>query len=353
MNPTRRTMRLPTPDQVFLNRTRATTEQVLTSLLGPVDGVALLDYPAYQNVGDHLIWLGELSYLRRLGIRVRAAFDERSCSARALASLPRSVPLLITGGGNLGDLWPERQAFRERIVAEHPDRRIIQLPQSIWFRDPGNAARANAVFREHPDFTLLVRDVDSCERARRQLPDVRTEWCPDMALGWTAPVAPRPADGPVLVLSRLDLEGRGTDSLATRIPLVEEAFGERVVVRDWGLTGWRRLGWDAARVPAWLSGKSPALAGGGFARAGVSTGFAAGTALSVGAAVKLFGAVSMVITDRLHAHVLAGLMGIPHVVLDNSYGKVGAVYRATTSGFTTARYAGDLAEALDLAGSRS
>ena len=28
------------------------------------------------------------------------------------------------------------------------------------------------------------------------------------------------------------------------------------------------------------------------------------------------------LTDRLHVHVLCTLMGIPHIVLDNSYGKI-------------------------------
>jgi pyruvyl transferase EpsO len=30
----------------------------------------------------------------------------------------------------------------------------------------------------------------------------------------------------------------------------------------------------------------------------------------------------VVITDRLHGHVLSMILGIPHVVIDNSYGKV-------------------------------
>jgi pyruvyl transferase EpsO len=29
-----------------------------------------------------------------------------------------------------------------------------------------------------------------------------------------------------------------------------------------------------------------------------------------------------VVTDRLHAHILCLLLGIPHAVLDNSYGKL-------------------------------
>ena len=47
-------------------------------------------------------------------------------------------------------------------------------------------------------------------------------------------------------------------------------------------------------------------------------------------------------TDRLHGHIIADLLGIPHVVLDNEYGKIAAyldaragpdaiVTRATTS----------------------
>jgi pyruvyl transferase EpsO len=30
----------------------------------------------------------------------------------------------------------------------------------------------------------------------------------------------------------------------------------------------------------------------------------------------------VVVTDRLHGHILSLLLGIPHVVLDNSYGKL-------------------------------
>jgi pyruvyl transferase EpsO len=30
-----------------------------------------------------------------------------------------------------------------------------------------------------------------------------------------------------------------------------------------------------------------------------------------------------VITDRLHGHILCTLLGIPHCVIDNSYGKIG------------------------------
>jgi pyruvyl transferase EpsO len=38
---------------------------------------------------------------------------------------------------------------------------------------------------------------------------------------------------------------------------------------------------------------------------------------------RLLSSGRVVITDRLHAHILCLLLGIPHSVLDNTYGKLG------------------------------
>jgi pyruvyl transferase EpsO len=40
----------------------------------------------------------------------------------------------------------------------------------------------------------------------------------------------------------------------------------------------------------------------------------------------------VVITDRLHAHILSLLLGIPNIILDNSYGKVRDFHETWTSG---------------------
>jgi pyruvyl transferase EpsO len=39
--------------------------------------------------------------------------------------------VFLHGGGNLGDIWPHHQHFREAMLAEFRDRTIVQLPQSI------------------------------------------------------------------------------------------------------------------------------------------------------------------------------------------------------------------------------
>jgi pyruvyl transferase EpsO len=47
--------------------------------------------------------------------------------------------------------------------------------------------------------------------------------------------------------------------------------------------------------------------------------------------VRLLAAGRRVVTDRLHGHILCLLVGIPHCLYDNSYGKNREFYRAWTS----------------------
>jgi pyruvyl transferase EpsO len=53
-----------------------------------------------------------------------------------------------------------------------------------------------------------------------------------------------------------------------------------------------------------------------------------------------------VITDRLHGHILSLLLGLPHVVLDNSYGKNRAFYETWTASSPLAAWADSAAEAI-------
>src|SRR5262249_47886968 len=57
----------------------------------------------------------------------------------------------------------------------------------------------------------------------------------------------------------------------------------------------------------------------------------------------------VVVTDRLHGHVLCLVLGVPHVLLDNSYGKVRGFYETWTAGCPLPRWAAPPAGALDQA----
>ena len=53
--------------------------------------------------------------------------------------------------------------------------------------------------------------------------------------------------------------------------------------------------------------------------------------------LRLLSRGSMVVTDRLHAHVLCCLLGIRHLLFDSLDGKVSALYEAWTKSTKTAR----------------
>jgi pyruvyl transferase EpsO len=55
----------------------------------------------------------------------------------------------------------------------------------------------------------------------------------------------------------------------------------------------------------------------------------------------------MIITDRLHGHILCLLLGIPHIVFDNNYGKLGRFIETWTADCGLVERASNLAKALD------
>ena len=64
--------------------------------------------------------------------------------------------------------------------------------------------------------------------------------------------------------------------------------------------------------------------------------------------IDLLSSGNFIITDRLHVHILSILLGINHVVLDNSYGKVSRFINLWTSGFAKMTQADSLSRALEL-----
>lgn len=277
----------------------------------PADGpFCLVDFPDQRNVGDSAIWLGTTTYLREhRGAKPGYVASLRAFSEAALrASVPEG-PIVIHGGGNFGDLWPRHHGLREHLLERFPDREIVQLPQSIHFDRPEQAARTARAIARHGRFRLFVRDQFSYEFATTNF-DCEIRLCPDMAFFLGALERPGAPEVDVCYLMRTDKE-RVLDAPAGR-----PEFTSRVV--DW-LT--------ESRVSVQmhkLRGVARAVGGGCRDRIGLRrTWYDAVARARVARGCRLLSSGRVVITDRLHAHVLSLLLGIPHAVLDNSYGKLG------------------------------
>jgi exopolysaccharide biosynthesis predicted pyruvyltransferase EpsI len=299
-------------------------EEIMASLIAPASSCALLDYPLHANVGDNAIWLGEQRVLRTLRARVVYTADQSAYDRGRLADrLAGAGTILLHGGGNLGDLWPEHQRFREEVIAAFPDYPIIQLPQSICFRDPAALRRAKEVFDRHPNLTLLVRDQRSFEIARNAF-RARSILCPDMALALGELERSGAPHFDVLALCRSDHESAGK---------APPAGPKRWKFEDWVTAPWEFRGgvWRALRrlnrchqmLGRWCSGLSNHYYE-----------LLARERLEHGRRLLSLGRV--VVTDRLHGHVLSLLMGVPHVIMDDRYGKIRSFYETWTRQSTLA-----------------
>ena len=310
--------------------------------------IALLDFPDHGNVGDSAIWLGERRLLRNLGTSVAYAASIASFVPSALERMVGvNGTILLHGGGNFGDLWPRHQRFREMIADRYPTARIVQLPQSLYFADAGAIDQARATFAEHADFHLLYRDATTDALADR-ISNGRATRCPDTALALELERTREP-DLDVLFLLRKDHEriDRGpvpTDQLANL----------EWLVADWPRDPFRAAP-GASRVVISFTARRERfrrtllrVAGGRSLTSHKATGqwdTLAQRRLDGG--VHLLSRARVVVTDRLHGHILCLVAGIPHVFLDNSYGKVSSFSRTWQTAGSLARQAGHLTEAVD------
>lgn len=328
-------------DVTHLALIREKTEASLRDAIGDPQDVALLDAPALMNVGDSMIWEGQLAYMQRLGYRVRHISNMDSYEARRVRhALPDGGAVLLRGGGNFGDIWVGHQNYREMVARELRDYPIVQLTQSVLFRERGRAAKANDELSDHPNFRLLVRDDDSLMRTEQSLPHLDARRSFDMALGWNPARPNGPRGNRALVIARNDKEARSG--------LIQAAAQWRapfpIDVTDW--TQLKRPGkWDHTRASLRRNAKMvrvrrklgpivPALSS-----RTVEQHIAYLNGWNVHTAIDLFWSARAMVVDRLHAHILASLLGIPHVVLDNDHGKIGAVFNSYTHQFSTAHYA--------------
>jgi pyruvyl transferase EpsO len=296
--------------------------RVLRRVIPSGEPCALLDHPDHPNVGDSAIWLGERRFLRRHGIKVAYTCSVKTFDEDALrAAMPHGT-VLIHGGGNFGTLWPHHQQLREHVLERLRDYRLVQLPQSIHYEDSAAMQRTAQLIQQHPAFTLLVRDQNALRVGREEL-GANTLLCPDSALLLAGAMQRRSPEVDCLVLARTDKERayqgleaacQGIGMSVAALDWLDEPRGwlhrlrDRLLIRSrssWACSPW----FQAAMLVVWDQ----------LAQRRTQRG------------CHLLSRGRIVITDRLHAHILCTLLGIPHIVLDNNCGKLSGFIRCWTA----------------------
>jgi pyruvyl transferase EpsO len=322
---------------------REQLDRSLAELLPPGTKAALINYPNHHNAGDPALYFGGLRALARIGVRLTYRCDHESYDRDSLArELERGTEvILISGGGSLGDQYPPQQT-RERALSDFPEVRTIQLPQSMWFVSPRNLDSFAEIVARHRDLTFLLRDAASLATARSHL-DARVLLAPDLAFGHGPICRPVQPSVDTLWLRRSDREAARAS--------IDAAASQGIEQLDWLEVPWQealgdRVGLDLVRTQTALRRamqSDPAL------WPSLARTFAPLARRRFHFGCRLLARGRVVVTDRLHGVILAVLMGIPTVAVDNANGKVGSFIRTWLDGVVGLRMAADHAEALAMA----
>ncbi|WP_247881487.1 polysaccharide pyruvyl transferase family protein [Skermanella sp. TT6] len=263
--------------------------------------IVFVDYPVHLNIGDLLIHHGTDVACSKAGIRFKfqaSAYTWRTHRRR----LPEDAVIVLHGGGNFGDVWPDFQAFREQVLVDAGRRQVIMMPQSMHFSSPAALEAARKTIGQHRNLTMFLRDNESFEAASRTFDNAECLLAPDMAHAlWASLDQGVPSSGEELVLMRNDHESvanRGGLDWIDLISILErlEARTLRNLQRIGGKAIPSSIGLDAA----WINFRNRLLH----------------------QIVGIVGRYKSITTDRLHAMIIGTLMGKPVFAYDNSYGKL-------------------------------
>ncbi|WP_038467425.1 polysaccharide pyruvyl transferase family protein [Arthrobacter sp. PAMC 25486] len=261
-----------------------------------VSNITVVDFPDHNNVGDNAIYLGELAYWRDRGHEIDAVYSQHGYNPALDTGMST---LAIHGGGNFGGLYPTHSDFRYALSQSARSKRtIIQMPQSVEFVDDTDRMRFCETLGARPATRIGVRDETSLKDLGGQTAEVTL--VPDAfhAAGFIDSEEPTTD---VVYLLREDKEsaldegyGQGVDW--TRLGLLERA-GQRLRRQGIGPLPASRFN----RMPeAWAAQADRRFRGG----------------------VNLLAPGEVVVTDRLHAMLIALQMGRRVIAVDNNVHKL-------------------------------
>ncbi len=343
----------------FIHHHGAQAEHTARAFLDRARPAAHVRFADPFDFGAAGIACAEIELLERAGIEVTARYEAADLDAGTLRrALGDEGTVVFSGGRDFGDLGGHH-ARRLEIIRELGANPVVQLPQSSEFQRGGLLDDTVAALESCADVTLMAREATTCAAWIEHFASarVRVISCPDIAFVSGGRERPLKPSFDIVALLRTDAGSRyhreggptfgevarqrlgigregnirisgnapGGDVITAEVDVLCDEPGS-LLLTDWPLT---RI---VEGEPAWN-----ALA------------FAARVRLGRDIADRILSRARVVITDRLHAHVFALQLGIPHVLVDDRYGTLSSYYRTWTRHCDGVRFADTLDDALDKA----
>jgi pyruvyl transferase EpsO len=270
----------------------------------------LFDLPYHRNIGDNLIWEGEMRFLKEVGnYRLLYLCNHTTYYYH---KIDKHVIILLHGGGNFGDVWHEVHKFKEKIITLYPDNKIIIFPQTVWYTDKDKLLHDINIYSAHKKLILCARDRKSYDFLKEHFTKNTVLLAPDMAFcippehlrGYLSKQADKN-----LFLKRGDKElntSRSNHIDKEHFDISDWPVMEKKTVYVYVL--WCFL-WLSRRIHVLFPQITDLYASFLFRPNMIRTG------------VKFISKYHKIYTTRLHGAILCCLLGKPFVLFNNSYGK--------------------------------
>jgi exopolysaccharide biosynthesis predicted pyruvyltransferase EpsI len=263
-----------------------------------VTTLVFTDFPDYANVGDSAIAMGQARYWRDSGMQVKATYTAFTLRNSVYKS---TIPVLINGGGNLGGLYPRLSEHRYRLAERlNPNTMLIQAPQSVHFPHAADRDEFLKRMSRRVNLRIAVRD----HLSQSLLVDHAREviLSPDAVHLLGHIQAPRP-ERAYTVLARTDAES----AQSTR----HDEWADWIREDSWWIRNTRRVRQRTSHLPC-----------GTLAAHRSNEWWMAHAKRRLDFGVRALAAGETVVTDRLHAVLMALQMGRRVIAADNNNGKI-------------------------------
>lgn len=259
--------------------------------------IVLIGTPLHGNIGDLAITLAEYEYFEKLGYHVCEIPSPYVISKMDfLKKHITSEKIYVHGGGFIGSLWPDEEFMFEAVLKEFSQNEIIVLPQTIYVdNDDELLPRLNGLLENCKNVTICAREEESYRFSKEHISNANIVLVPDMVLSqeWTESSEKKEK---ICFCMRKDHEKVLKDSeMAQMMQMVKKAYPNAEIyftdtVEDRNVMYSER--------EEMVKGK-----------------------------IREFASCELIITDRLHGMVLAGMSGTKTMVWSNCNYKVLGIYR--------------------------
>lgn len=259
----------------------------------------LIGTPTHINIGDSAITLAEIQFLKQNGyenvleITLQEYISYRKCIRRLI---PHSADIFLMGGGFMGSLWPAEEEWRQKMLQDFCQHRIVVFPQTIYYEKDSDAkaimANSIKIYNSIPKLTLVAREHISYDLMKKLYPKCSVLLTPDIVLSMNQKIFNQTRNA-ILTCFRCDKE--------RNISLEDEQH----LIQNLKKKGYRVYETDMMSDVQITINNRKAV---------------------VDDKLRQFASAKLVITDRLHGMVFCAITGTPCIVLGNNHHKVEGTY---------------------------